>query len=208
MAKIGPFEKYTGRYDNWFERNYSAWKSELNGIKKHLPEKKKGIEIGVGSGRFAEPLNIRFGIEPSRKMGKIAKDRDIVIINGIAEKLPIKTSVFDFALMVTTICFLDDIALSFREIYRILKPDGKFIIGFIDRNSPVGKIYENHKFENVFYKEATFYTVMDVVTYLKKAGFEKFFYSQTIFNNLSEIKNIEPVKDGFGEGSFVIIRAE
>jgi len=208
MLKIEPFEKYTAKYDKWFEKNHYVWESELNGFRIQLSRQEKGIEIGVGSARFAIPLGIKFGIEPSRKMGKIAKKRGINVIAGIAEELPLQSSVFDCALMVTAICFFNDLIAAFHEAFRILKSDGMLIIGFIDKKSRLGKSYEKYKKNNVFYREATFYSVAEVVNSLKKAGFVEFSFSQTIFNNLSDIKNIEPVKKGHGDGSFVIIKAK
>jgi hypothetical protein len=47
----------------------------------------------------------------------------------------------------------------------------------------------------------------EVVFNLKKAGFQDLSFSQTIFHNLDEIKKIEPIKEGYGEGSFVVIKA-
>jgi ubiquinone/menaquinone biosynthesis C-methylase UbiE len=109
--------------------------------------------------------------------------------------------------MVTTICFLDDIQKAFQEAYRILEKRGTIIIGFIDQNSPVGKLYQSHKDENVFYKYANFYTVEEVKEYLKASGFKNQKIVQTIFNPLETINTLEPIKKGFGEGSFVVIRA-
>ena len=47
-----------------------------------------------------------------------------------AESLPFADSQFDFVLMFTTICFLDDIETAFNEVYRVLKSGGSLIIGF------------------------------------------------------------------------------
>ncbi len=207
MAKIEPFEKYTSRYENWFERNKFVYKSELRAIREQLPKSGEGIEIGVGSGQFAAPLGIQLGVEPSSWMRELARSKGIETIEGIAEKLPFGDSQFDFALMVTTICFLDDIKAAFKEACRVLKPDGRLIIGFIDKDSSVGKLYQQHKNESVFYKVATFYSVNEVISYLKEAGFKNFNFSQTIFHNLTEIKDIELMKEGYGEGSFVVVRA-
>ncbi len=71
----------------------------------------------------------------------------------------------------------------------------------------MGKLYEQHKKNSVFYKIATFYSTKEVIDYLNKVGFKEFNFKQTIFRSLKEIKNVELVKEGYGEGSFVVIRA-
>lgn len=208
MAKTEPFDKYPLRYDRWFKENKFAFESEVGAIRKLLPERGRGIEVGVGSGRFAVSLGIRLGIEPSREMVKISKARGISVIRAVAEELPFYDKSFDFVLMVTTVCFLDNVNLAFREVYRVLKPGGFFLIGFIDRESKIGKFYEKQKKGNVFYRIAAFYSVEEVVRELEKVGFKEFKFTQTLFHNLKEINEIEPVKEGYGEGSFVVIRGK
>jgi len=206
MPKVEPFEKYTNRYEEWFMRNRFVYESELQAIRVLLPKSGIGVEIGVGTGRFAGPLGIKLGVEPSKAMGEIARKKGIEVVDGVAEALPFKDSQFDFALMVTTICFIGDIEMAFKEAYRVLKPKGFLIIGFVDRNSPLGMAYQKYKNENVFYKEANFYSTAEVVSYLKKAGFQEFAFTQTIFQDLKKITEIEPIKEGYGEGSFVVVR--
>lgn len=207
MARIEPFEKHPLQYEQWFDKHKFAYESELQAIRKLLPQGGNGLEIGVGSGRFAVPLGIKLGIEPSSKMMQIALRKGIGVIGGVAESLPFRNAQFDFALMVTTICFLDNVEVAFNEAYRILKPDGCLIIGFIDKDSPIGQLYQQHKGESVFYMIATFYSVDEVVSCLKKAKFNGFDFSQTIFHNLAEMEGIELVREGYGEGSFVVVRA-
>ncbi|MFW9988937.1 MAG: class I SAM-dependent methyltransferase [Candidatus Odinarchaeota archaeon] len=120
MLKIEPFNKYYTKYDNWFKKNRYAYKSELLAIKKTLPNNKKTIEIGVGSGRFAIPLDIRIGIDPSREMQKFAKKKGILVLNAVAENLPFRKTSFSYVLIVTTICFVEDINSTITEAYKIL----------------------------------------------------------------------------------------
>jgi ubiquinone/menaquinone biosynthesis C-methylase UbiE len=207
MLKIEPFEKYPSKYENWFKKNKFAYKSELLAIKKVLPNDNKSIEIGVGSARFASPLGIKIGIDPSKEMLKIAQKRDILIINAVAENLPLREDTFSFALMVTTICFVENLISAFHEAYRIIRHKGSLIVSFIDKNSSVGKSYQKRKYKSKFYKVATFYSVKEVLSNLKKAGFMFFEFYQTIFRSLRELDKIEPVKEGYDQGSFVVIKA-
>lgn len=206
MPNIDPFEKHWERYEKWFDDNQYVYQSELKAIKKLLPTSGVGIEIGVGSGKFAAPLGITFGVEPSEKMRLLAVQREIEVVAGVAEKLPFQNNTFDFALMVTAICFVDDPQASVAEAFRILKPKGAFIIGFVDEESPLGKLYQKNKEQNVFYKDAKFFSSKEIETYMSKVGFDKFTFCQTVFHSLDQVKAVEDVKDGYGEGSFVVIK--
>lgn len=83
--KWQPFEQFTSQYEEWFEQHDLVYKSEMNAVRKLLPLNGGKIEIGVGSGRFAKPLNIKYGIDPSIELLKIAKQRGIQVQRGIAE---------------------------------------------------------------------------------------------------------------------------
>jgi SAM-dependent methyltransferase len=206
MPKISPFEKYAEQYEKWFEKNRWVYEAELRAVKAMIPTGGPGLEIGVGTGRFAEPLGIKNGVEPSKRMREIAQERGIRVLDGVAEELPFDDSEFDFALMVTTVCFVDDIGKALLETHRVLSDGGLLIIGFVDRNSKMGKIYLERQKENVFYKEASFFSVDELVEYMNHAGFTDLSFNQTIFGTLPQTAEDEPVKPGYGEGSFVVIR--
>jgi len=207
MPKIEPFEKHAKQYENWFENNKYTYQSEINAIKLLMPDFKNGVEVGVGSGKFASPFGIKLGVEPSAKMAGIARGRGIKVIEGVGENLPLENESFDMVLMVTTLCFLDDAKKAFFEVYRVLRKDGYFVNGFVDKNSRIGKLYQKNKDKSIFYKQAVFYSVMDVIELLKETGFRDYKFSQTIFKPLDKVNKIEEAKEGYGEGSFVVIRA-
>ncbi|MBN2542177.1 class I SAM-dependent methyltransferase [bacterium] len=207
MPKIQPFERHFLKYERWFEHNEFVYLSELKAVRKLLTGGGKAMEIGSGSGQFAVPLGVKIGIEPSTNMRKLAKEKGMEVIGGVAEALPFKNEKFDIELMVTTICFLDDLEAALNEVYRTLKPGGAFIVGFIDKKSYLGKLYQKKKKGNVFYEIADFYGVDELIDNLKAAGFKQFEFAQTIFHGLWEIKQVEPLKNGCGEGSFVVIKA-
>jgi ubiquinone/menaquinone biosynthesis C-methylase UbiE len=208
MPKMKPFDENYQQYERWFDRNKYAYQSELKVIEHVIPEEENGVEIGIGSGLFAKPFNIEVGIDPSVEMLKLAAKRGLKVCRGVAENLPFKGNSFDFALMVTTICFLDNTEKALLEVERVTKPNGSFIIGFVDKESSLGKIYQKYKNKNVFYRVAIFYSATEVISLLEKIGFVIDEIYQTIFGNLDDIKSIQDFKVGFGEGSFVVIHCK
>ncbi|MDP3665410.1 MAG: class I SAM-dependent methyltransferase [Sediminibacterium sp.] len=205
MESNSVFDEFTAEYDAWFDRHPEIYQSELLAMKQAVPQNQTGIEIGVGSGRFAEPLHIRYGVEPSASIAALAEQRGIKVIHAVAEDLPIENQSYDFATMVTTVCFLNDIPKAFSEVYRILKPGGIFIIGLIDRNSELGKKYERQKNANKFYRNAHFHSTDEITKLLSGSCFGNFSYWQTIIH--PEENQIEQPQPGFGKGSFIVIKS-
>ena len=82
---------------------------------------------------------------------------------------------------------------------------GMIIVGFVDKESELGKRYQLKGKKSKFYKDATFYTAMEVIEFLRKTNFENVDIRQTVFP--SRTGRIESVEDGYGKGSYVIIKA-
>ncbi len=163
------FEENIERYEAWFERNRNTYLEEVKFIGDFIPEKGTGLEVGVGTGRFSVPFGVKIGVDPSEKALRIAKSRGILCVRGVGEALPFKNSTFDFVLMVTTICFLESPEASFREVFRVLKKGGVFIVGFVDADSPLGALYR--KKDSPFYRVSRFFSRDDVDSLLRNAGF-------------------------------------
>ncbi|HPG29296.1 MAG TPA: class I SAM-dependent methyltransferase [bacterium] len=204
----GVFDKCYDEYNNWFKKNKYAYLTELEAIK-HFYTGERNVEIGIGSGKFAVPLNIKFGIDPSESMMKtIPQDSKIKTVRAVAEKIPFDSNSFENALMVTTICFVKDAEESLKEIHRILKKKGKIIIGFVDKESELGKQYAKTKSKSKFYKSAEFYSTGEIVELLIKTKFKNIRIIQTLFGDYKKIKSIQEFKNGFGEGNFAVICGE
>jgi len=203
MPKIEAFEKYSDAYDEWFEKNCDLYEAELEVIRQLIPAHgAEGLDVGVGSGKFAAPLGIEIGVEPSEKMAVKARKQGIKVYHGIAEDLPFPDQKFDFVLMVTTICFVDDVIEAFREAFRVLKLGACIIIGFVDKESQLGRRYAQKREESKFYKDATFFSTKEVLKYLEEVGFQPGEIKQTLIPGILP----ETILDGFGKGAFVVIK--
>lgn len=209
MVPSQAFTKNVAEYEKWYETYPEVYESEILALKEHfrqLPENIRGIEVGLGTGRFAKPLGIKEGIEPSMEMAEIAMKRGIEIMKGVGERLPYRDFHFDFVLYVT-ICHLDNVQGALKEAYRVLKNKGSVIIGFLDREQPIAKEYINRKRRSLFYADARFYTVDRISVLLQEAGFKNLVWTQTLFGELNDIDTIQRPIAGSGEGSFVVVRA-
>lgn len=199
-----PYETRADEYESWFHENDLLFQSELEAIKQLMPDFRKGIEIGAGTGIFAQALGVREGVEPSAAMRKKSEARGIRVIDASAEKLPIADAVHDLVLMITVDCFLKNVRQAFEEIHRIMTSDGYLVIAFLDRSSPLGVVYETRKKNNPFYAAANLHSSAEIKKELAEAGFEILHTCQTIYE-LENKKQI--VLPGSGKGVFVVFQA-
>ena len=194
------------QYELWFERNSAVFESEVAAIRELLPFG-NGFEIGIGTGLFAEKLGILMGNDPSEEMLKIARKRGRLVYRCNGDDLPFYDDYFDYTLMVTTLCFLDDPAAVLRECRRVTKRNGAIVVAFVDSESTTGKSYRDRASRSVFYRDAMFYSVDQVRETLVRTGFTPDDIRQTLFGPLASITEAQPPRKGSGEGSFVVIRA-
>ena len=113
---------------------------------------------------------------------------------------------FDYVLTAVTLAFVRDPGKVISECARALRAKGSLIAAIIDKNSFLGEYYLRKK--GLFYKNAKMLTAGKTAALLKKTGFNKFIFYQNIFKKPEEIKAFQPVKQGYGRGGFVVIRAQ
>jgi SAM-dependent methyltransferase len=206
-----PFDSLAVAYDTWFEEEgkpiFAIEVEALQGVLPMLP--KPWLEIGVGSGRFAQALGIETGIDPSVKLLEMARRRGIAVFQARGEEQFFNKETFGTLFLIVTLCFVDSPIAVLQEAYRILKPEGKIVLGLVLRGSPWGQFYLAKKKEgHRFYKHATFYSYEEVEGLLKDSGFTIEKVVSTLFQKPGEAKEMEAPKEGFSsDAGFTVIVA-
>ena len=175
MSTAHVFDRLYTRYDSWYERHPALAYSELLTVACALGDPGYPcVEVGVGTGWFAHKVGCRFGVDPSLGMLKIARKRGLEVVAGIGENLPFRDSGFSSALLVVTLCFVDDPMKVVEELSRILRKDGILVACIVPRDSPWGNFYVKLSARgHPFYSVARFYTVKEVDDLISSFGFVK-----------------------------------
>jgi SAM-dependent methyltransferase len=170
-----PFDRLADQYDRWFEtdRGSRLFRIELGMIRDLLAgAPRPWLDVGVGTGRFAEALGLDQGVDPSAVALALAKRRGVRTLPGRGEALPFADGTFGVTLLMVTLCFLEDPLRTFRECRRVLRNDGCLIVGFVPRDSRWGRAYlRQGEAGDPFYSVARFYTVREVIRLGEQAGF-------------------------------------
>ena len=207
------FDAYAGKYDIWYEKPFgmSAFNLEKACIESVCQALEPPfIEIGVGTGRFAEALKIEYGIDVSAGVLKFAKKRGITVIRGKGENLPFADNSFGAVFIIVTICFLNNPLKVLEEAKRVLKNNGSIILGLILKESPWASFYKK-KGEmggNVFYRVAKFYSFKELKAIIKKAELKIEDVRSTIFQAPTEDPlHFESPRIGYYEkAGFVVMK--
>jgi len=165
------FDESASDYDHWFDNHGEVYAAQVRLLQDAVPQGGCNLELGVGSGRFAVPLGIRYGIDPSIKLLAIAKTRGIEIVQGEGEHLPYREEIFDCVLMMTVICFLDDPPGVMQETFRVLVRGGYLVLCFMEKNGEIALQYRQEKTKGRFLRFARFLTADEVARLMEDAGF-------------------------------------
>jgi SAM-dependent methyltransferase len=206
-----PFDSLATEYDAWFEKEGKAiFTVEVQALKSILPLLvKPWLEIGVGSGRFAQALGIETGIDPSARLLALAERRGITVFQARGEQEFFSRETFGTVFLIVTMCFVASPLAVLKEAHRILKPEGKAVLGLVLRESPWGEFYRRKKYQgHRFYKHATFYSYQEVEEMLMDSGFAIEKIVSTLFQEPERVREIEIPKNGyFASAGFTILVA-
>lgn len=198
------FDIFAERYDEWYEKPFgkSAFKLEKASIKSLCKGLKPPLlEVGVGTGRFAQALGIEYGVDISSGVLKFAKKREVTVVKGAGEELPFKDKVFGGVFLIVTLCFVDAPLKVLKESARVLRDDGSIILGLILKESPWARFYEEKaRMGNIFYRNANFYSFKTIKEMLREAELEIEKVSSTIFQPPTEKPlKFQPPRNGYYE---------
>jgi len=148
-----------------------------------LEDDSQVIDLGCGGGKTVQRLAIHtpegkvFGLDYSEDCvdwanelnHRAVEEGHVVIIRGEVDNTPFEDENFDAATAVETIYFWPDIQKSFKEVHRILKVGGQFLV--------INEAYpdDNNKEKNKVYEEVGNMVVPspeELTSWLEEAGFK------------------------------------
>lgn len=195
------FEGLAQRYNGWYEGDvgrvlFPMEVECLRPLLSGLP--KPHLEVGIGTGRFAEALDMEVGLDPARSMLRLARQRGFSVVQGVGEHLPFPDEIFGAVLLVVTLCFVDDPLSVLRESARVVRPGGAVILGLILRESPWAEVYlEKGRRGHPFYAVAHFYRLEEVEEMLKSAGLQIRRYRSALCQAPTEVPSPGPPLEGY-----------
>ncbi len=175
------FDKIADKYDSWYQSRVGKYVDLTEKIQVFsLLKDSSGIvlDLGCGTGNYTVELFKRsfkvIGCDVSKEMLRIAKNKlpEVVLIRANAYKLPFKKDSFDIVLSITMFEFIKNPEEILKEVYRILKPGGKFILGTMNQRS-LWFIFKKLKslFVETAYRYANFYTPGRLKKLCLRSGF-------------------------------------
>jgi SAM-dependent methyltransferase len=204
------YQERADEYDSWYDNSllFEIELAALQQISGILPEPE--LELGAGPGRFASRLGVSLAIDPAPAALRHGLARGIAGVAGIGEQLPVRSGSVGTVFILFTLCFLVDPARVLQECHRILRPDGRLVIGQIPQQSAWGQLLAQKKAEgNLFYQYADFYTIAASMALLQQSGFTLLESFSTLYQSPEQLAGFERPKPGDNEeAGFCVLVSE
>ncbi len=208
---VQAFSMNAADYDRWFDETEGRmiFESEVRAIRLLMKDLAPPfLEIGVGSGRFAKAIKIRYGVEPSDTLLQMAMMRGIRAERAYGEELPFPSGVFGAVFVLFTLCFVEEPEKVISEAKRVLRDGGGLVVGIINRESRWGKLYQKKGVEgHPIYRHARFFSPREVEALLQTAGLKVKAHSSTLYQQPGEPYDESAITGFSGEAGFVCILA-
>lgn len=132
------------------------------------------LDVGCGNGSFTQVLSATFACSDitavDTSIYKLFSHDNVAFIQGSAEQLPFPSESFDLVVTVLSLHHWKEKGIGISEIYRVLKKDGRLIIG-----DPLLEDWMSNRILGLFMQlldGGVFTDEKRVSEYLKTAGFE------------------------------------
>ena len=179
------FNAHADKYDVWFdgEPGTTIFTMEVECLQPLLNSYHRPyLEIGVGSGRFAQALGVEYGVDPALALLKKAKARSIKVKRASGENLPFPDGIFGGVLIALALCFVNDPLSVLQEASRVLMDKGGLVLGLILRDSPWAEFYAAEAREgHPIYSKARFLSKDEVDKLLQQCYFDVIQYRSILF---------------------------
>lgn len=202
------FDRSAVDYDDWCKTEIGNLvdlieKNLMKEVAKPM-EGEKALDLGCGTGVYSYWLleqNLRVtGMEISHEMLKMAKAKKdsskIEFLQGDIHTLPFADETFDLVISNIVLEFTDHPKQIVSEAVRVLKKTGRFVCGFIGKDSDWGKMYQE-KGKNdptSVFSKARFFSINDINYLSKKPPIEMRFglyFGLEEFNNVHQAMILE-----------------
>jgi ubiquinone/menaquinone biosynthesis C-methylase UbiE len=181
------FAALARRYDAWYATPLGAWadRLEMEAIFRflHLRPGERLLELGTGTGCYAlaaarrgalvtavdaEPVMLALA---RAKVTGHAAEQAVTLVQASMAALPFADASFDVVLAVTSLCFVADPLAVLREAARVLRPNGRLVLGELNRWSLWALVRRiEGRFHATTYRYAHFHSVRELCNLLAAAG--------------------------------------
>lgn len=169
------FDKFYSGYDDWYETSMGAFvdRVETKAAFSLLDPKAKMkiLDAGCGTGNFSIKLVKAgcyvTGVDLSLKMLEQAEqkfpDDAVKLHKGDICGMGFKDNTFDAVISMAAFEFINNPAVAYRELKRVVKPGGRIVIGTIQNGGSWAEYYERNS-NGSAYGEATFKSKDDLIS--------------------------------------------
>ncbi len=172
------FNEVATDYDQWYTTKMGRFVDDIEtacAFELFLPQQdQKILDVGCGTGNFsiklAEKGAIVTGIDVSEEMLSIARTKigalPIAYKNMDLYQLEFEDNTFDAVFSMAAFEFVEFPERALGELFRVLKPGGKLMVGTIHLDSSWGRLYTSDYFQReTVFKYATFKTMEEMAAY-------------------------------------------
>ncbi|HIE16229.1 MAG TPA: SAM-dependent methyltransferase [Bacteroidales bacterium] len=171
------YNKIAADYDKWYQtplgKQIDIWEKKLVALHLKQIKSKQILEIGAGTGHWTLFLSQKgfkiTGIDIAKKMLAQAEKKNIAntsFISASVESLPFEDNSIENIVAITVLEFVEKQEIAFSEIFRVLKPNGIFVIGALNNMASLQKKRQN----DIVFKNARFFSRKTLFEILSKFG--------------------------------------